>query len=48
MKVFKDIFTEDELFCDTFKYESAYDDVILKSKSQYKKKDQVGQVDIGN
>ncbi len=47
MKVFKDIFTKDELLCDSFKFETVYGEAILKSKSQYKKKDDVGKVDIG-
>jgi hypothetical protein len=47
MKVFKDIFTNDELFCDTFKFEIVFQDAIMKAKSQYKKKDDVGKVDIG-
>jgi len=47
MKVFKDLFTNDELICDTFKFEAAYGDLIMKSKSQYKKKDDIGKIDVG-
>ena len=47
MKVYKDIFSRDELLCDSFAVENAYGEAILKSKSQYKKKDDVGKVDIG-
>lgn len=47
MLVFQDVFTNDEVMSDIFPFELAYNDVIMKVKSQYKKKEDVGNVDIG-
>jgi hypothetical protein len=47
MLVFQDLFTKDELMSEVFKFELAYDDVIMKVKSSYKKKEDAGNVDIG-
>ena len=47
MKVFQDVFTNDEILSDIFPHTLDYNDVIMKVKSQYKKKDDVGKVDIG-
>lgn len=47
MKVFVDVFTNDELMSDTFKYTLDFDEVVMKVPSTYKNKDAVGNVDIG-
>jgi hypothetical protein len=47
MKVFQDVFTNDEILADVFPFTLDYNDVIMKVKSQYKKKDDCGKVDIG-
>lgn len=47
MKVFKDVFTNDELLSENFKYELAFNDTILKVKSNLVNKGDVGNVDIG-
>lgn len=47
MKVFQDIFTNDEIMSDVFKFELAYDDVIMKVKSRLASKDNCANVDIG-
>ena len=47
MKVFQDIFTNDEIMSDVFKFELAYDDVIMKVKSRSASKDNCANVDIG-
>ncbi len=47
MKVFQDIFTNDEIMSDVFKFELAYDDVIMKVKSRLTTKDNCANVDIG-
>ena len=47
MKVFQDIFTNDEIMSDVFKFELAYDDVIMKVKSRLTSKDNCANVDIG-
>lgn len=47
MKVFKDVFTNDEVLSENFKYELAFDDTILKVKSSLINKEDAGNVDIG-
>ena len=47
MKVFQDVFTNDEVLSDIYSAEYAYSDVIMKVKSTYKNKEDVGNVDIG-
>ena len=47
MKVFQDVFTNDELLNDVFSFTKDFDGVIMKVKSTYKNKDDVGNVDIG-
>jgi len=47
MKVFQDVFTNDEILSDIFKHELDYSDVIMKVKTAYKSKEAVGNVDIG-
>ena len=47
MKVFQDVFTNDEVMSDIFPFTLDYDDVIMKVKSTYKNKEAVGNVDIG-
>ena len=47
MKVFQDIFTNDEIMSDVFKFDLAYDDVIMKVESKYSSKDNCANVDIG-
>jgi len=47
MKVFQDVFTNDEILSDIFPHTLDYNDVIMKVRTQYKKKDDVGKVDIG-
>ncbi len=47
MKVFQDVFTNDEIMSDVFKFELAYDDVIMKVKSRLTTKDNCANVDIG-
>ena len=47
MKVFQDIFSNDEMMSEQFPHELVYDGVIMKVKSSYKNKDAVGNVDIG-
>ena len=47
MKVFQDIFTNDEIMSDVFKFELAHDDVIMKVKSRLASKDNCANVDIG-
>jgi hypothetical protein len=48
MRVFQDVFTEEEFMSEVYKYELAYNDAVMKVKSTYKKKEQVGQIDVGN
>ena len=48
MIVYKDIFNGDEVMSEVFKYTLDYDDVIMKVQATYKKKENVGNVDIGN
>ncbi len=48
MKVFQDVFTNDEVMSDSFKFTLDFNDVFMKVNSTYKNKDQVGNVDIGN
>ena len=47
MRVFQDVFTNDEYMSELFKHEFVFNNAILKAKAQYKFKDQIGQVDIG-
>ena len=47
MLIFQDFIKNDEFMSDIFPYELAYDDVIMKVKTHYKKKEEVGNVDIG-
>ena len=47
MKIFQDVFTNDEVLSDIFTFELAYNDVIMKVKSSYKNPENVGNVDIG-
>jgi hypothetical protein len=47
MKVFQDVFTNEEVMSDIFPFTLEYDDVIMKVKSSYKNKEAVGNVDIG-
>jgi hypothetical protein len=47
MKVFQDVFTNDEVLSDIYTAEFAHNDVIMKVKSTYKNKEDVGNVDIG-
>jgi hypothetical protein len=47
MKVFQDVFTNDEYMSEIFPFTLDYDDVIMKVKSSYKNPDQIGTVDIG-
>ncbi len=48
MKVFQDVFTNDEILSDIFQHTLDYQDVIMKVKTAYQSKEQVGNVDIGN
>lgn len=48
MKVFQDIFTNDEIMSDVFKFELAFEDVIMKVKSRLVSKENCANVDIGN
>ncbi len=47
MKIFQDVFTNDEVMSDIFPFTLDYDDVIMKVASKYKTKDSCGNVDIG-
>lgn len=47
MKIFQDVFTNDEVLSDVYKVDMDYDDTIMKVKSSYKSKEAVGNVDIG-
>ena len=47
MKVFQDVFTNDEVMSEVFKFELAYQDVVMKVKSAMKNKEAVGNIDIG-
>jgi hypothetical protein len=47
MLVFQDVFTKDEIMSEVFKYELAYQDVVMKVKSSMKNKESVGNIDIG-
>ncbi len=47
MRLFSDIFTDEEFLSDVFKYEIAFNETIIKAPSAYKSKDQVGNVDVG-
>lgn len=46
-QIFEDVLTNDEMMNDIFPYELAYENTIMKVKSQYKSADKVGEVDIG-
>ena len=48
MRLFVDIFTDEEFLSDVFKFELAHNDAIIKAPSSYKKKDEIGEVDVGN
>lgn len=47
MKVFKDVFTNDEVLSESFKFELAFNETIMKVKSNLVNKEDVGNVDIG-
>ena len=47
MKVYQDVFTNDEVMSEVYKFELDYQDVIMKVKSAYKNKEAVGNIDIG-
>ena len=47
MIVYKDVFTEDEVMSEVFKYKLDYEDVIMKVQATYTKKEAVGNIDIG-
>jgi hypothetical protein len=47
MKVFVDVFTNDEVMSEIFPFTLEYEDSIMKVPSAYKKKDDAGNVDIG-
>jgi hypothetical protein len=47
MKLFADIFTDEEFMSDVYKVEMVHNDAIMKVKSSYKAKDNVGDVDVG-
>ena len=47
MRVFQDVFTDEEFMSETYKFELAYEEAIMKVGSTYKKKEAVGNVDIG-
>jgi hypothetical protein len=47
MKVFQDIFTNDEVLSDVYTQISDYNDVIMKVQTAFKSKEAVGNVDIG-
>lgn len=48
MKVFQDVFTNDELMSDVFASSLAYEDAIMKVQSRLVSKDNCDNVDIGN
>ena len=48
MKVFQDIFNNDEVLSDVYKISLLHLDTIMKVQSAYKSKEAVGNVDIGN
>jgi hypothetical protein len=47
MKVFQDVFTNDEVMSDIFNFTLEYGDAIMKVPSTYRNKEDVGNVDIG-
>jgi hypothetical protein len=47
MKVFQDVFTNDEVMSDIFDFTLEYEGAIMKVPSAYKNKEDVGNVDIG-
>jgi hypothetical protein len=47
MKVFQDVFTNDELMSDIFKFTLDHDDVIMKVNSALTTKDNCANVDVG-
>jgi hypothetical protein len=47
MRLYVDIFTDEEFLSDVYKSELANSDCIMKVKSSYKLKDQIGDVDVG-
>jgi hypothetical protein len=47
MRVFQDVFTNDEMMSELFKFELAYNDVAMKVRASYKSKESIGNIDIG-
>lgn len=47
MKVFQDVFTNDEIMSDVFNFTLDYDDVIMKVQSRLTTKDNCANVDVG-
>ena len=47
MKIFKDIFSNDEMMSELFPYTEIHEKMIMRVPSSYKYPEQVGQVDIG-
>lgn len=47
MRIYQDVFTEDEYMSEMYKFELECEDVIMKVGSSYKNKDKVGTVDVG-
>jgi hypothetical protein len=47
MKVFQDVFTNDEVMSEVYNFTLDYQDVVMKIKSAMKNKEAVGNVDIG-
>jgi hypothetical protein len=47
MKVFQDVFTNEEVMSEVYPFTLEYQDVIMKVKSAYKNKEAVGNIDIG-
>ena len=47
MRVFQDVFTDEEFMSETYKHTLAFNDAIMKVESKYTKKEAVGNVDIG-
>lgn len=47
MKIYQDIFSNDEFVSDIFEMKLDFNDTIYKVKSAYKNKDAIGQIDTG-
>jgi hypothetical protein len=47
MKVFQDVFTNDEIMSDVFPFTMAHEDVIMKVQSRLTTKDNCANVDVG-